>query len=385
MVVMNCSRAIQRTRGNSYRRIRKLIEVYRSLDDAVDIVQSAAGTICGESYSTGLEEQERDIFILNIHQKTMWLDRLHTSSTHSGSPPPNPVRPGYSSPVRRASNLAQGSGPATQRPGFTPRSSSLSLTPNEATIAQRSQMTPRPPDTEDNFPDPLLVVQKLLGASDLPQHLELSSTSASQDRKHAGDFEEEIADENFDFGGLNLRHYALQRRDSLVVDDEVQKQSFEDCMYIVRHHSHILANTIEDEAEKQKFEELHRSIRACDDVLESVEANLTSFQNDLATVSAEIETLQGRSALLNQKYENRRQVESVLGPVVEEISLSPAVVKKIMDGPIDDGWVRALGEVEKRSKAMDVKVKEHQRIRGVMDLKPLLDDLIAKVIFTGFP
>lgn len=133
------------------------------------------------------------------------------------------------------------------------------------------------------------------------------------------------------------------------------------------------------EQDKAKFEDLHQSIRACDDVLNSVEINLTSFQNDLAAVSAEIETLQARSSALSVRLENRKVVENGLGPIVEEISVSPAVVRKIVDGPIDEAWVRALAEVEKRSKAMELKSKENRKIKGINDLKPLLGNLIDKV------
>lgn len=107
--------------------------------------------------------------------------------------------------------------------------------------------------------------------------------------------------------------------------------------------------------------------------------NLTSFQNDLEVVSAEIETLQARSTALSVRLENRKLVEHGLGPVVEEISLSPAVVRKIVEGPIDEAWVKALAEVEKRSKAMDAKSKEQRNIKGISDLKPLLENLIKKV------
>lgn len=134
-----------------------------------------------------------------------------------------------------------------------------------------------------------------------------------------------------------------------------------------------------DGCDKEKFEELHRSIRACDDVLNSVEINLTSFQNDLAAVSAEIETLQARSTALGIRLENRKLVENGLGPIVEEISIAPSVVKKIVDGVIDEAWVRALAEVEKRSKAMDAKSKELRNIKGINDLRPLLENLINKV------
>lgn len=114
--------------------------------------------------------------------------------------------------------------------------------------------------------------------------------------------------------------------------------------------------------------------------MNSVEINLTSFQNDLATVSAEIETLQARSTALSIRLENRKIVENGLGPIVEEISISPAVVRKIVEGGIDEAWVRALAEVEKRSKAMDAKSKELRKIKGMGDLRPLLENLINKVI-----
>lgn len=114
-------------------------------------------------------------------------------------------------------------------------------------------------------------------------------------------------------------------------------------------------------------------------MLNSVEINLTSFQNDLAAVSAEIETLQARSTALGIRLENRKLIENGLGPIVEEISISPAVVKKIVDGVIDEAWVRALAEVEKRSKAMDLKSRELRNIKGINDLRPLLENLINKV------
>jgi hypothetical protein len=150
-------------------------------------------------------------------------------------------------------------------------------------------------------------------------------------------------------------------------------------MSVSPNHCHDYPLTVVDEKDKEKFENLHRSIFACDDILNSVEINLASFRNDLAAVSAEIETLQARSTALSVRLENRKVVESGLGPVVEEISLSPTVVRKIVDGPIDEAWVRALAEVDKRAKALDTKAKESRDIKGINDLKPLLENLIHKV------
>lgn len=117
---------------------------------------------------------------------------------------------------------------------------------------------------------------------------------------------------------------------------------------------------------------------ACDEVLKSVETYLTGFKSDLAAVSAEIETLQNRSAALNTKLENRKVVEKLLGPSVEEFSISPAVIRKIVEGPIDDDWVKALLLLEKRAKIITGKADD-QDTKALADLKPLLKDLSDKV------
>ena len=121
------------------------------------------------------------------------------------------------------------------------------------------------------------------------------------------------------------------------------------------------------------------SDQACDEVLKSVETYLTNFQSDLGAVSAEIETLQSRSTALNTKLENRKVVEKLLGPAVEEISISPAAIRKIADGPMDESWVKALSELEKRKKAVDSKSKENSHIKAIEDVKPLLENLTNKV------
>src|ERR1700712_2840245 len=109
--------------------------------------------------------------------------------------------------------------------------------------------------------------------------------------------------------------------------------------------------------------EADRCTQACDQVLKSVETYLTGFQADLGAVSSEIETLQSRSTSLNTKLENRRVVEKLLGPAVEDLSLSPEIIRKISEGPIDEAWIRALAELEKRSKAVEARAKEQKKLQ----------------------
>jgi hypothetical protein len=140
-------------------------------------------------------------------------------------------------------------------------------------------------------------------------------------------------------------------------------------------------NLIQDfEKEKDKFQDLHSSIRACDDVLQSVESYLTSFQTQLASVSAEIEELQNRSTSLNNKLENRKAVDKVLGPEVEAFTIPPAVVRKLTEGAVDDQWIKSLQELEKRSRAIDVKIKEGKDIKAAQDVKPLINDISTKAV-----
>lgn len=135
-----------------------------------------------------------------------------------------------------------------------------------------------------------------------------------------------------------------------------------------------------DERDKAKFEDLHRSIRACDEVLSSVETNLTSFRNDLATVSADIETLQARSTTLNVRLGNRKAVEKGLGPVVDELSVSPTVVSKITEGHIDEAWVKVVAEIDRRAIAYKKNTSSTQGNKGLQDLGPLLEKLVLKAI-----
>jgi hypothetical protein len=114
--------------------------------------------------------------------------------------------------------------------------------------------------------------------------------------------------------------------------------------------------------------------------LHSVETFLTGFQADLGAVSAEIESLQTRSSSLNSKLEKRRTVEKLLGPAVEDLSISPDVVKRIADGAIDDAWLRSLAEFDRKSKALKAKKEEHQNMKAMQDLLPLVENLTNKAV-----
>jgi hypothetical protein len=82
---------------------------------------------------------------------------------------------------------------------------------------------------------------------------------------------------------------------------------------------------------------------------------------------------------LNTRLENRKAVEKGLGPVVEELSVSPMVVSRIADGHIDEAWIKVLADLDKRATAHKKSSQKQTQSKAVEDIGPLLDKLILKV------
>lgn len=293
----------------------------------------------------------------------MWRDRISAQSTPSGANSRN------LSPLPRRSSSQLSPSPYNSRPGVTSRTSSTSLlvTPNDSTaslpttratnaspLKQTSIQRPRPA----NVPDPLEVLNEIIGKeAQTDKHVpQLSSVP-----ERPGQLVEAIR-----FDGLSLEDF-LEKE-----DPTPRKKTRE---------SDVNAQTVQQfEQERDKFQELHTSITGCDEVSKSVELYLNDFQNELGAVSAEIETLQSRSTQLNAMLENRRNVERLLGPAVEEISISPKAVRTIVEGPIDENWVRALNEIDSRTMNIEAKAAASSNgYKAVEDVRPLLTDVKTKV------
>ncbi|KAK5018470.1 Vacuolar protein sorting-associated protein 52, partial [Cryomyces antarcticus] len=296
----------------------------------------------------------------------MWLDRFSGQSTPSTSPPPSHNR-SYSPAPRRSSHLAPS--PLPHRPAVNPRGSSLSLASNASSSSiptatrlpngssLKHQVSSSPPE---NVADPLRVLESIIGA---PRKKDLTTRNSTDGSVSLAKPVEVV--EDIDFGGLSLQEFINTRAPALRQPCDLTGN---------------IRSSEEHESEKDKFEDLHRSILACDEVLQSVEVYLTSFQTDLGAVSAEIETLQNRSTALNTRLENRKIVEKLLGPAVEETSISPAIVRKISEEPMDESWIKALDELEKKSKIVEGKSKQGDSVKAVEEVKPLLENLTNKAV-----
>ncbi|KAK2011212.1 Vps52/Sac2 family protein [Colletotrichum eremochloae] len=285
----------------------------------------------------------------------MWLDRLAAQS----NPSPSSSQPGsraYSPLPRRTSSTPY---VTSQRSGLTPRGSQLSLISNDSSsslLASRRVNGSGLKQSQTTYDGPDSV--EILG-----QILDTTSITDSAASNTTGVITQKDFELDFDFDGLSLRELASSNKADTDEADNYRRQTAE-----------------EFETSKVQFEDLHRSIAACDGVLSSVETNLTSFRNDLAAVSADIESLQSRSTALNVRLDNRKAVEKAFGPVVEELSVSPQVVSKISEGHIDDTWARMLAEVDKRATAYKKNAASQGDSKAWSDLGPLLDKLTMKAV-----
>lgn len=206
--------------------------------------------------------------------------------------------------------------------------------------------------------DPLEVLNGILGKQRTENRNSDASLRPEADTKPA-----QLV-EDIDFEGLSLEEFVAKQ-------DQPRRAA----------NSGVDAQTLQQfEKERDKFQDLHSAITGCDDVSKSVEMYLSEFQTELGAVSAEIESLQTRSIQLNAMLENRRKVEKLLGPAVEEISISPAAVRQIAEGPIDDNWVKALNEIEARTASIEAKVSSSNTTKSIEDVRPLLEDIKKKAV-----
>lgn len=280
----------------------------------------------------------------------MWLDRFSNTPTPPSNTPSRYRSPGPQRPSQLASTPSQRNGLGIGL-GRTGSNTSLDLASSRGAsnvslpLPQRRQtgsglrQEQRPPA---DAPDPTEKLRSLLGLRE-------------RDDAENGDATD------IDFGGLSLEDFVVQ------VDGPQEKQA-----------SKSVTQT--NQFDHKHYEELHDSIHEADEVLKSVESYLTNFKAELGQVSAEIESLQSRSVSLNAQLDNRRKVEKLLGPSVEEISLSPSTVQAIADGPVDDTFARALTEVEARSLSVDEKTKGDVQAKAAEDIKPILEELRNRAV-----
>ncbi|XVF73980.1 hypothetical protein PTKIN_Ptkin13bG0025000 [Pterospermum kingtungense] len=135
--------------------------------------------------------------------------------------------------------------------------------------------------------------------------------------------------------------------------------------------------------ESDNLVSLHDQIRDCDSILSQMETLLSGFQVEIGSISSDIKILQEKSMDMGLKLKNRKVAESKLAKFVEDIIVPPRMVDIIVDGEVNDEYMRTLDILSKKLKFVEVDpmVKASKALK---DVQPELEKLRQKAVSKVF-
>ncbi|XP_071703715.1 vacuolar protein sorting-associated protein 52 A-like [Rutidosis leptorrhynchoides] len=135
--------------------------------------------------------------------------------------------------------------------------------------------------------------------------------------------------------------------------------------------------------ESDNLVSLHDQIRDCDIILSQMETLLGGFQVEIGSISSDIKILQEKSLDMGLKLKNRKVAESKLAKFVEDIIVPPRMIDIIVDGEVNDEYMRTLEILSKKLKFVEVDsmVKTSNALK---DVQPELERLRQKAVSKVF-
>ncbi|KAK9134139.1 hypothetical protein Syun_013469 [Stephania yunnanensis] len=113
------------------------------------------------------------------------------------------------------------------------------------------------------------------------------------------------------------------------------------------------------------------------------QVELDSIQAEIGSISSEIKSLQEKSMDMGLKLKNRKVAELKLARFVEDIIVPPRMVDVIVDGEVNDEYMRTLEILSKKLKFLEVDpmVKSSKALK---DVQPELEKLRQKAVSKVF-
>ncbi|KAH9844190.1 Sac2 family-domain-containing protein [Rhodofomes roseus] len=121
----------------------------------------------------------------------------------------------------------------------------------------------------------------------------------------------------------------------------------------------------------QDFVDLHKQVQSSVSLLDSLENFLSTFQKDLSAVSGQISTLQDRSKDIENRLKSRRRIEKPLSNLLADLCIPPELATIILDTPVGEPWIEAIGEFESRLDALKVRA----RVKAARDLTEVAEGM----------
>ncbi|KAJ7094621.1 vacuolar sorting protein [Mycena belliarum] len=119
------------------------------------------------------------------------------------------------------------------------------------------------------------------------------------------------------------------------------------------------------------YVELHDQVETSVNLLNSLEAFLSTFQKDLSAVSGQISDLQDRSKDIENRLKSRRKIEKPLSNLITDITIPPYLATLILDTDVGESWILGIEEFERR---LDT-AKGRSRVKAARDLGEVSEGL----------
>ncbi|KAJ3690188.1 hypothetical protein LUZ61_019352 [Rhynchospora tenuis] len=131
--------------------------------------------------------------------------------------------------------------------------------------------------------------------------------------------------------------------------------------------------------ENDNFLLLHAKIEDCDLVFTEIASILSRFEAEIGLLSSEIRNLREGSTAIGVKLRNRKVLEARLAKFIEEIIASPRMVDTIIDGEVNEEYLKSLEVLSKKLKFVEVDLMINASM-ALKDVKPELERLKQKAV-----
>ncbi|KAI6173973.1 Vacuolar protein sorting-associated protein 52-like protein [Aphelenchoides besseyi] len=129
----------------------------------------------------------------------------------------------------------------------------------------------------------------------------------------------------------------------------------------------------------EELSELHDQLKECDNVFGSLESMLTSFLDELGTISVDMKRLQNESVEINQQLHNRQKVSCELSQFVADMIVPANMIRTITEKDVNDcEFLEQLHELQ--HKLQFLKAQEFKDAKAAADVHDVVENLKFKAM-----
>lgn len=134
--------------------------------------------------------------------------------------------------------------------------------------------------------------------------------------------------------------------EELKTDDDNKYTSLQEMRFLQMVEEGTDMKVIDERLMKLKrYEKLVDESMCC---LKPLSDSLNIFETELKKLSNQMEFLQKRSALLNVEIEEKKQLDSLLTPLINDLAIPPDIVRSIIKDPVNNKWTENLEFIEEK-------------------------------------